>query len=186
MEEFAKTYVPLISALISLVSVSIAFLSLRSTRKDRQEQQRAAEADALRRDHERQEQQRAAEADSLRREQEALFAALQGEKEVVGFMALQLSREPQLVTKSNRTRLFSALCLAFVFESSSRARALVLKTLRNFSMDDEAYNVITGILDEVRDDFSAYEKEIGPDELKDYLKRIKKLKGSLRMGSDAA
>jgi len=166
MEEFAKIYVPLISSLISLISVSIAFLSLRYARRDRREQQRAAAADAL------------------RREQEGLFTALQGEKEAVGFMALQLSREPQLVTDSNRTRLFSALCLAFVFESSSRARALVLKTLQKFSADSEAYRLITGILDEIEADFRAYESEIAPEELADYFVRIMKLKGSLRGGTD--
>jgi hypothetical protein len=101
-------------------------------------------------------------------------------------MALQLSREPRLVTDSNRTRLFSALCLAFVFESSSRARALVLKTLQKFSADSEAYGLITGILDEIETDFRAYESEIGPQELAKYFDRIGKLKGNLRGGSDGA
>jgi hypothetical protein len=95
-------------------------------------------------------------------------------------MALQLSREPQLVTDSNRNRLLSALCLAFVFEASSRAKALVLKTLQKFSADGSAHSVITGILDEVETDFRAYESEIGPEELTKYLDRIKKLKDSLR------
>ncbi len=81
-------------------------------------------------------------------------------------MALQLSREPHLVTDSNRTRLFSALCLAFVFESSSRARALVLKTLQEFSAKDEVYRrLITGILEEVEADFHAYESKVGKKEL---------------------
>jgi hypothetical protein len=201
MEEFAKTYVPLIGALISLVSVLIAFFTLRHARNDRLEERRAAEADArrreqerreqqeaaerdaIRREQERSEQQKAAEADALRREQETLFTALQGDKEAVAFMALQLSRDPHLVTESNRTRLFSAMCLAFVFESSSRARALVLKTLRQFSVDDRSYGVITEILNEIEADFRAYDKGVGEDELKDYLKRIKKLKESLRMSS---
>ncbi|KVT85703.1 hypothetical protein WK59_12090 [Burkholderia ubonensis] len=180
MEEFAKTYVPLASALISLVSVLIALVSLRYARKDRHEQQRAAEADAQRRDKERAEQQRAAAADSLRREQQALFDALQGEKESVGFMAIQLSRDPQLVTNENRHRLFSALCLAFVFESSSRAKALVLKALRNFSKDDAMHSVIVSILKEIEDDFFDYEKEIGPGELKEYYPRIENLRKNLR------
>jgi hypothetical protein len=161
MEEFAKVYVPLISALISLVSVSIAFMTVYYSRRDRRERQRAAQVDAV------------------RREQESLLAALQGEKEAVGFMALQLAREPQLVTESNRPRLFSAMCLAFVFESSSRARALALKALRNFSRDSDARRVITEILDEVANDFRAYEAEIGKEELKKYLDRINSLKGSL-------
>jgi hypothetical protein len=162
MEEIAKVYVPLISALISLVSVSIAFLALYYSRQDRREQQGAADADAL------------------RREQESLFAALQGEKEAVGFMALQLAREPRLVTDSNRNRLFSAMCLAFVFESSSRARALVLRALQNFSREDEGYRVITGILEEVETDFRAYESEIGQKELTKYFDRLGNLKKALR------
>jgi hypothetical protein len=165
MEEFAKIYVPLISALISLVSVSIALMALRYSRQDRKEQQKVAELDAL------------------RRQQEGLTAALQGEKESVGFMALQLARDPQLINESNRTRLLSALCLAFVFESSSRARALVLKTLRNLSGDNSAHRLITSILDEIMADFSAYEAEIGPEELKKYLERLDKLKSSLRQGT---
>ncbi len=155
MEEFAKTYVPLISALISLVSISIAFMTLRDSRRERREKQREAE-------------------------QEGLLAALRGEKEAVGFMALQLAHEPQSINDSNRNRLLSALCLAFVFEASSRARALVLKTLRKFSADNSMHDHITGILEEVEADFRAYESEIGPEELKKYLERIGKLKSSLR------
>lgn len=49
MEEFAKVYVPLISALISLVSVTVALTAIRYSRQDRREQQRLAELDALRR-----------------------------------------------------------------------------------------------------------------------------------------
>jgi hypothetical protein len=165
MEEFAKNYVPLISAVISLVSVSIALTALRYSRQNRREQQRVAELDAL------------------RRQQDGLMAALQGEKESVGFMALQLARDPKLINESNQTRLLSALCLAFVFESSSRARALVLKTLRNLSSDNTIHGDITSILDEVMADFSTYEAEIGSEELKKYLERLQKLKGSLREGA---
>ena len=165
MEEFAKIYVPLISAVISLISVSIALTALRYSRQDRREQQRIAELDAL------------------RRQQEGLMAALQGEKESVGFMALQLARDPNMINESNRTRMLSALCLAFVFESSSRARALVLKTLRNLSVDDETYEQITSILKEVMADFIAYEDDIGPEELKKYRERLKKLESSLRQGA---
>jgi len=181
--DFAKIYVPLISAVISLLSVLVAFLSMRFARKDRQEQQRISKHDAELRDQERQEQQRASAADALRREQQALFESLQGQKEAVGFMALQLAREPHLVTDANRYRLFSALCLAFVFESSSRARALVLKTLRTFSKDDKTNIVIVAILKEIADDFVAYERDIGPGELKDYYPRIEKLESSLRPGA---
>jgi hypothetical protein len=165
IEKFADIYVPLISAVISLVSVLIALTALRYSRQDRREQQRVAELDAL------------------RRQQDGLMAALQGEKESVGFMALQLARDPTLINESNRTRLLSALCLAFVFESSSRARALVLRTLRQLAGDNAIHGDINSILDEVIADFSAYEAEIGPEELKEYLEKLENLKGSLRGGA---
>jgi hypothetical protein len=100
-------------------------------------------------------------------------------------MALQLARNPQLINESNQTRLLSALCLAFVFESSSRARAVVLKTLRKLSENDSTHGLITSILNEVMTDFSDYEAaEIEPpEELKKYLERLNKLKSSLRPGA---
>jgi hypothetical protein len=180
METWTKVYVPLISALISLVSVSIAFLTLRYGRNDRQEQRREAEVAAARQAEERREVQKAAEADSLRRQQQALLDALQGEKEAVAFMAIQLVREPHLITDSNRHRLFSALCLAFVFESSSRARALVLQALRTFSRNDGFYATIVSILDEILSDFEVYERDLGPNELNEYFPRIRGLKARLR------
>lgn len=168
MEDFAKTYVPLISAVISLVSVIVAFLSLHYTQQDRIKQQEKAEQERI-------SQQRVAEADALRREQEALFAALQGEKEAVAFMALQLSQNPKLITESNQDRLFTALCLAFVYESSSRTRALVLKTLQQ-SMQAGRHDVIEKILNEIKTDFLAYDKDRPKKELTEYIERIDWLK----------
>ena len=182
MEEFSKIYVPLIGAAISLLSVVIALTALRFARADRQEKRREDREDADRRGQERLEEQKAAEADALRRQQQALLDALQGEKEAVGFMALQLVRQPKLVTDENRFRLFSALCLAFVFESSSRARALVLEALRSFSKDEGAYTEITELLEGIDRDFKAYESALGPGELTDYYPRIRKLKACLRPG----
>ncbi|MGB7208771.1 MAG: hypothetical protein WBD27_08955 [Pyrinomonadaceae bacterium] len=177
MEEFAKTYVPLISALISLVSVLIAFFALWWARKDRREQQKAADADANRRE-------KIAEADAHRREQEALLAALQGEKESVGFMALELLRNQSLITDANRDRIFTVLCLAFVFDSSSRVRALVSKTLKKFSADTKAKPIIIENLLNLEKDFEIYEKEIGEKELTKYIDRIKLLKNRLDTNDD--
>jgi hypothetical protein len=50
MEEFAKIYVPLISAMISLLSVSIALTALRYSRQDRREQQSSTLYDGSKRD----------------------------------------------------------------------------------------------------------------------------------------
>jgi hypothetical protein len=157
----ANLYVPLAASLVSLIAVSVAFLALHYTRRDRRESLRTMELDAL------------------RREQEALSMALQGEKEAMGFLALQLVREPDLVTPSNRTRLSCALSLAFVFESSSRARALILKALQTFSKTKEGHGAILEILDEMETDFRAYAVDIGQEELTKYLIRIAELKSNL-------
>ena len=161
----AEVYVPLATAVISLVATIVALLALSYSRRDRAESQRALELDAL------------------RRQQDALLSSLQGDKEAVGFMALQLVRDPQLVTDANRTRLFCALCLAFVFESSSRARALILKALQTFAAEEPGAVEIRGILSEMETDFRAYEQEIGKDELTKYFDRIHKLRAALPTGA---
>ena len=66
-------------------SQKAAFVTLVFGRRDRKEA-------AASRDRERKADADAREAEARRREQEALLSALQGEKESVGFMALQIAR----------------------------------------------------------------------------------------------
>jgi hypothetical protein len=159
--QIADVYVPLATAAISLVAIVTALVTLSLSRRDRREAQRALAADAS------------------RREEEALLAGLHGDKEAVGFLALQLSREPHLVTDANRTRLCCALCLAFVFESSSRTRALVLSALQKIATAFDGRRAIDAILDEMRDDFRGYEVELGEIDLQQYIRRITKLRQAL-------
>jgi hypothetical protein len=160
-ESMADLYVPLAASLVSLIAVAVAFLAVHYSRRDRLESLREMELNAL------------------RREQEALSIALQGEKEGMGFLALQFVCDPDLVTASNRTRWSCALCLAFIFESSSRARALILKALQTLSRTKEGHGAILEILHEMETDFRAYAVDIGQEDLTTYLARIAKLKSYL-------
>jgi hypothetical protein len=142
-----EVYIPIFSSIIALVSVSLAFLTLKFSRKDRDESRKYLE-----------EQEKAAEAAFRRKQQEEIFAALQGGKESVGFMALQLSRKPDLVLDENRDSILNALCLAFIFDKSKRARALILKALKTFSSKFDSKKQIIQILKEIKKDFRDYEK----------------------------
>jgi hypothetical protein len=154
LESMADLYVPLAASFVSLIAVSVAFLALHYSRRDRHESLRALELDAV------------------RREQDALSMALQGAKEAMGLLALQLVRQPDLITASTPTGVVCALCLAFVFESSNRARALVLKALQTFSGTKEGHRAILEILHEMETDFTAYAADMGEEELTKYIARI--------------
>ena len=157
VEDLKDIWIPLITALISLISVFIAFMALLYSRRDRQEQQAAATADAK------------------RREQDSLVLALQGDKESIGFLALQLIREPKLITAENQDRMFDALCLAFLFASSSRARALIFRALKDFSADAVRKKLISDRLEQIRRDVREYEQEFEPEGLTKYRERMERL-----------
>lgn len=166
--DLKELWLPLITACISLLSVSIAFLSLIFGRRDRREA-------AASRDRERGDDAKAREAEARSREQEALVEALQGEKESVGYMALEIARQPSLLTNENRARLFSALCSAWVFESSTRARAFILKALTEFYKGQHR-DFISELLSQMRSDFLAYDERLhGKDEKKELTNRIRSL-----------
>jgi len=172
-------WIPLITACVSLLSVSIAFFTLVFGRRDRREA-------AASRDQERKADAAAREADARRREQEALVGALQGEKESVGFMALQIARQPSLLTNENRERLFSALCAAWVFESSSRARAFILEALTKF-YETPHRDFISKLLSEIRSDFTTYDERLHKDDQKKELDdRIKWLDALVLMLNKSA
>lgn len=153
-------YIPVASSVIALASVFVAYLTLRYSRKDREEARQHLK-----------EQEKAAEAALRRNQQEEIFAALQGEKESIGFMALQLSRNPELVSSENRDAILSSLCLAYVFNSSSRARALSLKALRVFSEKFDSYEVVLEILQEIKSNFAEYQK-LTKDDTSKYKDRL--------------
>jgi hypothetical protein len=150
--DLKELWLPLITACISLLSISIAFLTLVFGRRDRREA-------AASRANERQADADARMAEARRREQESLVNALQGEKESVGFMALGIARQPSLLTNENRERLFSALCAAWVFESSSRARAFILKALTECYKGPHR-GFISELLSQMRSDFLAYDERL--------------------------
>jgi hypothetical protein len=68
-----------------------------------------------------------------RAKQDALVKALQGEKESIAYVAFQLARGAITVDPVFRDELLASLCLAGVFESSDRCRALVYEAIRECS-----------------------------------------------------
>lgn len=150
-------YIPIFSSIIALASVCLAFLTLKFSRKDREESRKYLK-----------EQEKAADDAFRRKQQEEIFAALQGGKESVGFMALLLSRNPDLVSEENQDSILSALCLAFIFDKSSRARALVLKALKIFSLEFASKKQIIQMLEEIKKNFHEYEELTKKNELSKY------------------
>jgi hypothetical protein len=65
-----------------------------------------------------------------REKRQSLVKALQGERESVAFVAYRLYQNPKLPRGSTADEIIAALCLAWMFESSDRARAIVLAALR--------------------------------------------------------
>jgi len=184
-------YIPLATALTSLIAVCVAFASLYLARKDRAEQQKEVAREKLERNKEKEfeikeriERQKEAKMEAIRREQDALFNALHGEKETIGFMALQLARQPELITEDNRERLISALCLAFVFQKSSRARALVLHALNTFSKDAQLKEWTGAIFDDLIIIFRDYEQEMEANELNKYRNRINQIRTLFNLTED--
>ena len=120
-------------------------------------------------------------------EHNEILKALQGEKESVGFMALQLIQDPKLTTSANRERLYAALCLAFVFESADRARALVLRALQKSAQNTQDRDTIIAIIKDVRTNFINYEAAMESDGLQKYYPRLDRLEASInRIGKGAA
>ena len=65
-----------------------------------------------------------------REKRQSVVKALQGERESVAFVAYRLYQKPELLHGSTADETIAALCLAWMFESSDRARAIVLAALR--------------------------------------------------------
>lgn len=158
-------YVPLLSSLIALLAICMALVTLLYSRKDRAESRKYLK-----------EQEDATEASAKRKQQEEIYGALQGSKESVGFMALQLSRTPEMVSESNRESILIALCLSYIFDRSSRARALVLTALNVFSIKPFlCREKIVNILNDIKIHFDEYDELTKANELDKYHKRIDKL-----------
>ena len=149
--------IPIFTLIIALLSVCIALATLMFSRKDRQESREYLK-----------EQEQAAKDAHKRRQQEEIFLALQGGKESVGFMALQLARKPDLVSKENQDSILSALCLAYLFDKSRRARSLIFKALKIFSNELNASEQIIKILSEIWEDFKEHDKKTKKDYLTKY------------------
>jgi hypothetical protein len=87
-------------------------------------------------------------------------------------MALQLSRTPEIVSEDNRDSVLSSLCLAYIFNSSSRARALTLNALQTFSKKYSYSDQIKEILKDIKANFSEYDELTVEKELEKYHERL--------------
>ena len=65
-----------------------------------------------------------------RERRQSVVRALQGEREAVAFVAYRLHQNPDSLHADTADQVVAALCLAWMFESSDRARAIVLAALR--------------------------------------------------------
>ena len=172
-EQVKDIWVPLFTACLSLLSVIVAFSSLVYSRRDRQSAAEERKQERIATTKERESERKERIADSKAREQELLLRALQGEKESVGFMALEIARRPSMVTAENRERLLTALCTSWVFESSSRARAIILRALKLFN--SEHHKEISDLLKEIERDFDEYDKKFQKKELEERRALLKTL-----------
>jgi hypothetical protein len=89
-----------------------------------------------------------------------VITALQGDKEAVGYEAYRIGEEGWPEPSDEREQVRDALCLALVFESSDRTRAMIHSALRSYPRDrhEELGQTLLKIL-AVFDDAQA----LGPD-----------------------
>jgi hypothetical protein len=65
-----------------------------------------------------------------RDQRRSIVKALQGERESIALIAYRLYQEPESLHQDVANETVDALCMAWLFESSDRARAMVLAALR--------------------------------------------------------
>jgi hypothetical protein len=138
-----------VALLAIIVSAAFSFITLKLSRL--QVEQHRREVDQARR-----------EVDQAR--QEAVIKALQGEKEAVAYVALQIRRDQWLTKKENapfRNDIIASLCLAWILEGSDRAKSLVLAALK------EAFSqyptVVKDIVADIEEQFTAYDSVVRDD-----------------------
>lgn len=122
--------------------------------------------------------------DKRRQKHEALISALQGEKEAVAFIAFQLRHHRWGHRKSERLELLSALVVAWIFEKSDRARAMIhnaLKVVQNIHSKDVELTIKN-----IREQLEVYVECHYPEETKEdgpvgkYLVKLDRLCKALK------
>ncbi|MEV2227896.1 hypothetical protein AB0H69_04805 [Streptomyces phaeochromogenes] len=88
---------------------------------------------------------------------DSVIKALQGEKEAVAYQAYLVTVNGWPSRRSDRTDLRNALCLAGVFGSSDRTRALVHQALRKHPQDEIAE--VRNVLDHLEEIFDMYDDQ---------------------------
>ena len=96
--------------------------------------------------------------DKKRQQHQSVISALQGQKEAVAYIALRMRHRRLPWSKKDRDEIITALCLAWILESSDRARASLLTALT------EANKVRQDKVEAIRQDID--------NQLEDYCGRI--------------
>lgn len=118
-----------------------------------------------------------------RQKHATLISALQGEKEAVAFIAFQLRNHSWGGRRSDRLELLSALVVAWIFEKSDRARAMVHSALKAVYVDHESD--VRQTIDDTQDQLTNYVQSHYVDEAErdrrvgKYLEKLSGLKVAL-------
>jgi hypothetical protein len=88
-----------------------------------------------------------------------MVRALQGEKESVAYVAVQVREEGLPDDKERRAQLLTALYLAILFQKSDRTRALVFSALRHSYYKKHREEVME-MLKRLTVDFTRYQKHL--------------------------
>ena len=100
-----------------------------------------------------------------RSRKEAVVKSLQGEKETVAHMAYKISNKEWPASPADadaRDEVMASLCFAWIFESSNRARALVLAALKEMNKDH--HDKIETVLESIDLQFSDYARLVSAEE----------------------
>jgi hypothetical protein len=100
-----------------------------------------------------------------RSRKEAVVKSLLGEKETVAHMAYKISNKEWPASPADadaRDEVIASLCFAWIFESSNRARALVLAALKE--MNEGYHDQIGSLLERIALQFSDYARLVSPEE----------------------
>ena len=106
--------------------------------------------------------------EKLRTRRETVIKSLQGEKETVAYIAYQISRGKWPSNPSDEEaidQVITSLCFAWVFESSNRARALVLAALKKMNDESAKAKQIEDVLQSIQKQFIDYARLVSDQRL---------------------
>jgi hypothetical protein len=155
MTEIAENWAPVIAILISLASIIIAFSAFVYSLRSGKGRKVVAPADSKIREN----------------------PIVQQERKTIEHSKPESKLGSPINPNSpkNQGRFFKRLCLAFLFTSSNRTRALILHDLRTFSADETRKVEIHAQLQELQSAVAKYENESESGSIANYTERLERL-----------